>query len=148
MNYTQLTQEQRYQIYALLKMGHNQTEIAAVIGTHKSTVSRELGVTKVCEATGQASASPSARPSSTQPQAYLGGDLGADRDEAANGLEPRADLGWLSRHHAIQISHEWIYQYILADKKREVICIVISAAKRNGANAMAATTGVANCRTG
>ena len=28
--YTQLTQEQRYQVYALLKMGHNQTEIATV----------------------------------------------------------------------------------------------------------------------
>ncbi len=43
MSYKQLAQEQRYQIYALLKMGHNQTEIAAVIGTHKSTISRELG---------------------------------------------------------------------------------------------------------
>ena len=42
MNYTQLTQEQRYQIYALLKMGHNQTEIAEVIEVHKSTISREL----------------------------------------------------------------------------------------------------------
>ena len=43
MSYKQLAQEQRYQIYALLKMGHNQTEISAVIGTHKSTISRELG---------------------------------------------------------------------------------------------------------
>ena len=43
MNNTQLTREQRYQISALLKMGHNRSEIAAVIGKHKSTVSRELG---------------------------------------------------------------------------------------------------------
>jgi IS30 family transposase len=42
MNYTQLTQEQRYQIYALLKMDHTQIEIAKVIGVHKSTISREL----------------------------------------------------------------------------------------------------------
>ena len=42
MSYTQLTQEQRYQIYALLKMEHSQKEIARVIGTHKSTISREL----------------------------------------------------------------------------------------------------------
>ncbi len=41
MSYNQLTQEQRYQISALLKMGHNQTEIANVISVHKSTVSRE-----------------------------------------------------------------------------------------------------------
>lgn len=41
-SYTQLTREQRYQIYALNKKGHNQTEIAAVVGVHKSTISREL----------------------------------------------------------------------------------------------------------
>src|SRR5512147_1301339 len=40
--YHQLTQEQRYQIYALRKTGHSRTEIAEVIGVHKSTVSREL----------------------------------------------------------------------------------------------------------
>ena len=37
--YTQLTQVQRYQIYASLKIGHNKTELAEVIGRHKSTVS-------------------------------------------------------------------------------------------------------------
>jgi len=40
--YAQLTQEQRYQIYALKQTGHSPLEIAAVIRVHKSTVSREL----------------------------------------------------------------------------------------------------------
>ena len=40
--YHQLTQERSYRIYALKKTGHSRTEIAAVIGVHKSTVSREL----------------------------------------------------------------------------------------------------------
>ena len=40
--YTQLTQEQRYQIYALMKAGHNQTETARILEVHKSTISREL----------------------------------------------------------------------------------------------------------
>ena len=40
--YTQLTQEQRYQIYAFLKAGFLQTEIASEIGVHKSTISREI----------------------------------------------------------------------------------------------------------
>jgi IS30 family transposase len=40
--HAQLTQEQRYQIAALLEAGHNQTEIAGVVGVHKSTISREL----------------------------------------------------------------------------------------------------------
>ncbi|WP_153041610.1 helix-turn-helix domain-containing protein, partial [Solemya velesiana gill symbiont] len=38
--YTQLIQEERYQIHALMKAGHNQTEIARVLGRHKSTISR------------------------------------------------------------------------------------------------------------
>ncbi len=42
MNYTQLTQEQRYQIYSLKKIAHSQTEIAACIGVNKSTINREL----------------------------------------------------------------------------------------------------------
>jgi transposase, IS30 family len=42
MSYTQLTREQRYQIYALLKAGHNQSQIAALVGCHKSTIFREL----------------------------------------------------------------------------------------------------------
>ncbi len=40
--YAQLTHEQRYQIYAFKKAGFNQTETAAMIGVHKSTISREL----------------------------------------------------------------------------------------------------------
>lgn len=40
--YKQLTQEQRYQLSILLKMGMNQTPIAKFIGVDKSTISREL----------------------------------------------------------------------------------------------------------
>ena len=40
--YRQLTQAQRYQIYALKKTKHSLTEIAGVIGVDNSTVSREL----------------------------------------------------------------------------------------------------------
>ncbi len=40
--HTQLTQEQRYQILALMKTGQNQTEIAPQLHVHKSTISREL----------------------------------------------------------------------------------------------------------
>ncbi len=39
---TQLTQEEHYQIEALLKMGHHQSEIAVVLKRHKSTISREV----------------------------------------------------------------------------------------------------------
>lgn len=42
MNYTHLTREERYQIYALKKAGHNQREIAQVLKRSESTISREL----------------------------------------------------------------------------------------------------------
>ncbi len=42
MRYTQLTQEERYQIAALLQAGHDQTGIAMILGCHKSTISREI----------------------------------------------------------------------------------------------------------
>ena len=40
--YTQLTQEERYQIHILKRAGHNQSEIAEMLGRHKATISREL----------------------------------------------------------------------------------------------------------
>ena len=40
--YTQLTREERYQIYVLKQAGHQQNEIAKMLDRHKSTISREL----------------------------------------------------------------------------------------------------------
>lgn len=42
MSYTELTREQRYQIYALRKAEHTRVEPAAIVGVHKSTISREV----------------------------------------------------------------------------------------------------------
>ena len=42
MNYTHITREERYQIYALKKTGHKQYEIAEVLKRSESTISREL----------------------------------------------------------------------------------------------------------
>ncbi len=40
--YTQLTQEQRYQIHAFLKVGFKQIHIANEMGVHPCTISREV----------------------------------------------------------------------------------------------------------
>jgi len=40
--YTQLTREERYQIYGLRQVGCQQSEIAQVLGRHKATISRKL----------------------------------------------------------------------------------------------------------
>ncbi len=42
MRYSQLTLEQRYQIYAMKKVGFKQNKIAVEISVHPSTVGREL----------------------------------------------------------------------------------------------------------
>ena len=42
MNYTHLTQPERYQIAILNKAGHDQSEIARVMNRHPSTIRREL----------------------------------------------------------------------------------------------------------
>ena len=47
-DYTQLTQEERYQIEALLKMGHHQSEIAVVLKHGKTRSGRQRFRCKVC----------------------------------------------------------------------------------------------------
>ena len=42
MTYHHLSQEERYQISALLKAGLTQAQISANLGRHKSTISREI----------------------------------------------------------------------------------------------------------
>ena len=41
INYQQLTEQERYQIYILLKAGFNNKAIADQLGRHPSTISRE-----------------------------------------------------------------------------------------------------------
>ena len=41
-HYTQLTREERYQIYALKTAGQSKAQIAKVLGRHKSTIGREM----------------------------------------------------------------------------------------------------------
>ena len=118
MSYTQLTQEQRYQIHALLKMEHKQTEIAECLGIHKSTVSRELRRNM-----GQRGYRPKqAHQKALSRRGHSRKRImpeGWAEVEAKIRLEwsPEQISDWLKRHVVIQISHEWIYQYILADKR-------------------------------
>ncbi len=115
--YTQLTQAQRYQIYALLKMGHPQTEIAKCLGVDKATLSRELRRNR-----GQRGY----RPQQAQRLALSRRKQGQYRSPAETWPlvaaksrldgRPEQGVGWLLKHHQIQVSHEWIYQYILRDK--------------------------------
>ena len=116
--YHQLTQEQRYQIYSLLKMGHHQTVIAECIGVHKSTINRELRRNRGLRGY---------RPQQAHRNATSRRNYGRSRIipetwaviEAKIRLDwsPEQVSEWLRRNLAIKISHEWIYQYIYQDKR-------------------------------
>ena len=116
--YTQLTQEQRYQIYSLMKAELNQSEIARLINVHKSTISRELRRNRGMRGY---------RPK----QAH---EFGLNRRKKAKcriqastwtltetllrkEWSPEQVSGWLKENYGLQISHEWIYQHILMDKQ-------------------------------
>ena len=116
--YQQLTQEQRYQIYALVKMGHNQTQIADCLGVDKSTISRELRRNRGQRGYRPKQAHGLALSRRRQGQSRIRSEIWA-LIGAKIRLEwsPEQVSGWLLKEYHIQVSHEWIYQYILKDKQ-------------------------------
>ena len=119
MTYTQLTQEQRYQIYALLKTEQSQTKIATVIGVHKSTISREVG-----RNSGQRGYRPkqahhlSVKRRRNKFTKRITTETWARIDEKLQqDWSPEQVSGWLKKNTDAKVSHEWIYQHIYMDKR-------------------------------
>ena len=117
-SYKQLAYVQRYHISFMLKMGNSQTDIANEIGVHRSTISRELNRNR---------GKRGYRPKQAHQMAlgrrnkahYRFSDETWDQIEHLIRMDwsPEQIVGWLKYRKDIQISHEWIYQYILADKQ-------------------------------
>jgi len=119
--YKQLTQEQRYYIYQLNKIGIKQIEIAKIIDVHKSTIGRELK---------RNSGGKGYRPKQAHQKSM------ARRKNAAKAIKMNADTialieekileqwspeqisGWLWRDRKTSLSHERIYQHIWENKKQ------------------------------
>jgi transposase, IS30 family len=119
MNYTQLTREQRYQIYALKKAGHTQTEMAAILGVHKSSISRELRRNRGRRGYRPARAHELAearRCSAHRPrisaQTWARVESLLRRD-----WSPEQVAGRLRLEGQPTVSHERIYRYVYADKQ-------------------------------
>lgn len=112
MNYTQLTQEERYQISVLLKAGHNQNEIASFLERSPATISRELKRNK-----GRRGYRPKqAHSKSVERRAANARQI----DEATwQFAEEKLMQQWspeqISGH--VYISHETVYQRVYADKR-------------------------------
>ncbi len=119
MNYQQLTQAQRYQIYALRKAQFNQTEIASELGVHKATVSREVRrgrgergyrpkqAQELAVARLRLRVRPRIEPQTWQQVKTL----------LAKQWSPAQISGRLKLERQPTVSHECIYQYIYADKR-------------------------------
>jgi transposase, IS30 family len=120
MRYKQLTRYQRYQIYALLKAGHNQTQIAAIVGCHKSTMSRELRRNRGRKSYRPRQAEQLARSRRYESHPPRIGALTWTRVELLlfQQWSPEQISGRLQLEQQPTVSHEWIYHYVYADKKQ------------------------------
>ncbi len=118
MTYMQLTYEQRYQIKALLKTGHNQKEIAETIKVHKSTISRELRRNRGQRGYRPKQAHHMAMERRGQTRKRIDASTWAQVEKLIReDWSPEQISERLKEDHNLRISHEWIYQYLLDDKR-------------------------------
>jgi IS30 family transposase len=120
MSYRQLTREQRYQIHILIKEGYKQTHIALLLGFHKSTISRELRRNRGQHGYFPNQAQLVARCRRRQSH---GPRIPAETWERVERLlrqqwSPQQISGRLRLERKRTVSHERIYLYIYADKRR------------------------------
>jgi transposase, IS30 family len=120
MNYRQLARDQRYQIYALRKAGHSQTQIATIIGCHKSTISRELRRNRGLKGYRPYQAKEFAL--DRQCEAYRSRIAWETWQQVERLLRqewsPEQISGYLKLTKQPTVSHEWIYLYVYAEKRR------------------------------
>ena len=118
--YTQLTHEQRYQIYALMKAKHTQTDIAQIVGVHKSTICRELRRNKGLRGyrPKQAHMLATHRRQNCRRIRISSDDWRLVEQLIRMDWSPEQISLWLRKQHRLRISHEWIYHYILLDKRQ------------------------------
>ena len=118
MHYTHLAKEERYYLWQALKSGKSMRVAAKEIGRNVSTVSREL-----------------ARNTGVRGYRYKQADAKSRERQACKGKKRISAETWFAVEQrlrldnspeqisgvlalqGISISHEWIYQHILADKK-------------------------------
>jgi len=119
MNYQQLTQEQRYQIYALMKASFNHTQIASEISVHKATVSREVRRNRG----GRGYRPQQAHELAVARQQFrVKSRIQSETWQQVETLlsqqwSPEQISGRLALEHQPTVSHERIYQHIYADKQ-------------------------------
>ena len=121
MNYHQITREERYTISALRKQGCRTSEIASILGRHRSSIYREIKRNQ-CSDNGYRPFKADSRTRGRRSRSRRNRRFGA-QDFAM--VEPLLRLDWspeqvsayLKRENLLNISHETIYLYVWADKE-------------------------------
>ena len=113
MTYTHLSQNERYQIFALMKAGLTQSDIALMLGRSKSTISREM-------ARNSGARGYRARQASEKAKERALGSRNA-RKVSRDMLNTAFELikqDWSPEQIAgvLEISHETVYRHVYADK--------------------------------
>jgi IS30 family transposase len=120
--YHQLTPGERYELSALRKQGYTKAEIARALGRHRSTIGREIQRNAREDGGYRASTAGErtrARRSRSRRNRRFTDDAWALvvrwlRED----FSPEQVSGWLRRRGELWISHETIYRYIWADRRR------------------------------
>ena len=120
MSYHHLVYENRVEIYVLRKAGHSQTEIANLIGVSTSTISREMRRNTGFRGYRPQQAHQRALERKRQSAKHI---RFTDAVQATvttylkQDWSPEQISGWLKKNNLPSVSHETIYQFVIADQK-------------------------------
>lgn len=118
--YQQLTYEQRCQIYALIKTGLSQRDMAKTIGVNQSTISREISRNQGARGYRFQQAHRKTlerRQEACQPSKMTSGMVSLIESKLSLQWSPEQISGWLQTENGISISHECIYLYVWRNKQ-------------------------------
>jgi len=121
MQYKQLTENERYQIYVMKKAGHTQDSIAALLGRSPSTISREVHRNKGGK--GYRPAQAQRFTDRRRQQANKSCKVNEQvirwiRTLLRQELSPEQVVDYLKRHRKLSLHHETVYRLVYADKAR------------------------------
>lgn len=118
-NYSQLTYEQRCQIYILINRGLSQREVAKDIQVNQSTISRELSRNQGQRGYRYKQAQRltfARRKAACKPLKMTAAAIRVIEGKLQQQWSPEQISGWLLVEKGVRISHEAIYLHVWADK--------------------------------
>ncbi len=119
-NYSQLTIQERYQIFGFLEAGFSEAKIAKKIGRGRSTISREVNRNKSSGKYWPEKAHQKAtkRKKNTRKHTKLTSDMEETiKEKLEIKWSPEQIYGCCKKHNIDMVTHQTIYQYIWQDKK-------------------------------